>query len=260
MKLRVGIATVLFITLLSASAFAQDGAGQLDEAAQTLRDQGVVAARAGNWTEATSLFQQSYDRVPDVLTLYNLSAAQMRAGLLVDARDGFQTFLRRTTDAQHERFRAEATRSLAELTPRIAHVTIHAAGVDSATLNDEPFPVTSLDSAYPMDPGAHRVVVFRDDEIVGRRDFTLREGQDLEFEVAIVVPEREVPEVPSPVEVAQAAPPAPAASPEESTPAYQKPALWITLIAVVGAAVVAGVLISQRRNDPFQGDLQLDVR
>lgn len=234
-------------------------ATERDAAALALREQGVAAARAGNWEEATTLFQQSYDRVPDILTLYNLSAAQMLGGLLVEARAGFQTFLRRTTETQHETFRAEAARSIAELETRIAHVTIHAADVDRATMNGEDFPVSQLDTAHPMNPGSHQLVVFRDDEIVGRRDFSLRERQDLEFEVAIVVPEPVV--VPTPAEVAAAAP-APATEPaeEQTTRAYQKPGLWIALIAIVAGGVIAGVLISQGRSDPYEGDLQLDVR
>ena len=124
---------VLAVLVLSAAfgafaqaAFAQDeGPTPTQERlARRLRADGVEAARTGDWPRAATLFEEAYELDPRVLTLYNLAAAQMNSGLLVEADENFRRFLRATQEGTHDEFRAEASASRGLLEHRIPHASV----------------------------------------------------------------------------------------------------------------------------------------
>jgi hypothetical protein len=61
--------------------------------ANTLKQQGLRAAKDKNWEVARERFEQSYALDPRPLTLFNLAVAQEHTSRLVDARESYARFL-----------------------------------------------------------------------------------------------------------------------------------------------------------------------
>ncbi|MEM9191124.1 MAG: hypothetical protein AAGF12_18220 [Myxococcota bacterium] len=163
----------------ASSSIAEAQAGQAALARQ-LRSDAVEAARSGDWARASELFERSYELAPRPLTLYNLAAAQMNVGRLVDADENFRRFLRDTSVGQHEQFRREAASSREALQDRIPYARIDIEGIsagDRVTLDDNDFANAALGSRLPINPGVHNVEVYRGEAVIARQRFEVEEGQ-----------------------------------------------------------------------------------
>ncbi len=257
---------IILVTILLSSSLvvAQDHApgdtSSTQDDVHATRSAGIAAARNGDWDRAIDLFAIAYDAMPDPLTLYNLSAAQMQAGRWVEAEHGFQTFLETTSPSEHQAFRSEARRSLDSLVSRIPRLTLVMTHIDRVTLNGVEVPREHWDTPRGVNPGRHELLFFQRDQQRERRTFRLREGQELQIVVALSPPEPIV--VPTPAEIATGeslAPSEPVRDEELSPPLHRRPVFWVVVASVVAAGVGVSVAMLARPQ-PFDGDLNLTIR
>jgi hypothetical protein len=194
----------LLILLLCASgstALAQAGADPRDVmvARQEFRA-GIAAARDGRWAEARDRFARSYELNPRRSALFNLAGAQARTGELVAAAESYRRYL----ELRDEERAAEAEARLDELTARIPLVTVRAslAEGDALTLDGAPLRRVLLTSPIPVDPGAHRLAVRRDEAEVAAEDFEAPEGARVEVVLDVPRPPVALAAVPDPADPA----------------------------------------------------------
>ena len=246
---------------------AQDGPGATQERlARDLREQGVEAARTGDWLTAKDRFQRSYDLDPRILTLYNLAAAQLNSGALVEADENFRQFLRATADGSHAEFRAESERSRTNLSTRIATLTLtvdNLGASDRVEIGGQDFVQAALGAELPMNPGFHRIAVFRNGSQIAEETVTLTEGSSHQLNVEIpVAVEVAAPVVPT---AAQTAAASEAVAVESADPlaasSDQGGGNGVLIGVLVGIVVVAGLVVGGyfllRGDDPepFPGSL-----
>lgn len=244
---------------------AQDGPGATQERlARELREQGVEAARSGDWMTARGHFQQSYDLDPRILTLYNLAAAQLNSGALVEADENFRQFLRATSDGSHADFRAESERSRANLATRIANLTVRIENLapnDRVEIGGREFAQAALGVELPMNPGFHRVAVFRGGRQVGEETITLSEGASSSLSVEVPVAEVATPTVPTAAETAAASEANVATSAPLGEEVDEGGGSGVLIGVLVGVVVVAGLalggyfLFRGDDEEPFQSSL-----
>lgn len=243
---------------------AQDGPGATQERlARDLREQGVEAARTGDWLSAKDRFQRSYDLDPRILTLYNLAAAQLNSGALVEADENFRQFLRATDDGSHPAFRAESERSRANLATRIATLTLGVENIgpgDRIEIGGQEFVQAALGAELPMNPGFHRVAVFRDGAQIAEETVTLTEGVSSALNVDI--PVAAVPAVPTAIETAASSDAVAlnstdplAASADEGGGNGALIGVIIGIVAVAGLVVGGYFLFRGDGEEPFQGSV-----
>ncbi len=259
----------LFLTVsVALPSFAQGPGASQESLARTLRDQGVAAARNGNWAEAQGLFQRSYDLDPRVLTLYNLAAAQTNTGSLVEADENFRRFLATAPAESLAQFRTEAQRLRAELAQRIPRLTLQIPNLhegDTVQINGTDFAHGGLGVPVPVNPGAVNIVVSRAGAPVGNESMQVSESQ---IEVVTVdVPAYVAPEI----DPAQVAANSQQSSGQNSAVVGEGPGeaedessnigviIGVVVgVIVIGAAIGVGVAVSSQE-DPFVGDFNLDV-
>lgn len=266
---RVLVTGVLAALMLSIAPVtnlcAQDGPGATQERlARELREQGVDAARTGDWPTAKDRFQRSYDLDPRILTLYNLAAAQLNSGALVEADENFRQFLRATDDGSHAAFRAESERSRANLATRIATLTLtvdNVASGDRIEIGGQEFVQAALGAALPMNPGFHRVAVFRDGAQIAEETVTLTEGAsstlsvDIPVAVAIAVPTASETAASSEAVAATSTVPLVADSNEDGGGNGAIIGVIIGIVAVAGLVVGGYFLFRGDGEEPFQGSV-----
>ncbi|MFK7998492.1 MAG: hypothetical protein AB8H86_02805 [Polyangiales bacterium] len=266
---RVLVTGVLAALMLSIAPVthlcAQDGPGATQERlARELREQGVEAARTGDWLTAKDRFQRSYDLDPRILTLYNLAAAQLNSGALVEADENFRQFLRATDDGSHAEFRAESERSRANLATRIATLTLTVENIgpgDRVEIGGQDLAQAALGAALPMNPGFHRIAVFRNSAQIAEETITLTEGASSALSVDI--PVAAAPTVPTASETAASSEavvatnvdPLAADSNDDGGGNGALIGVIIGVVAVAGLVVGGYFLFRGDDEEPFQGSL-----
>jgi PEGA domain len=127
------------------------------EDATTLYDQGVNAARAGQWETARVLLLQSFERHPDVKTAANLGRVELVAGKPRDAAEHLSFFLRAAPGISDDDRRA-TDEMLAKAKSRIGALSIHV-NVDHAEVLVDGRRVGSspLDGPVFVEPGSRRI-------------------------------------------------------------------------------------------------------
>lgn len=255
----------LLACLLTAAPAAAQSASEV-AAARSLFEEGVAAASASRWADALSAFERSYAIAPRSTTLLNLAGAQVQLGQLVAASESYQRLIREAgRNARERRLREQAEDALEALTPRIAHLTLR---IDALTASDE----VSIDGETvahaivgvptPVDPGAHRVSVRRDDREVGRASTTLGEGE--RGELTVVVPVASEGAVATGFDDAEPDRDVPPAALEGGTETdgggeniAESPILWTIVGIVVVGGVVAAVVATQVPTSPsyYMGNL-----
>jgi hypothetical protein len=238
----------LSLAALPAGALAQS---QGDVAqARDLFQQGIEAARAERWTEARERFERSYALAERPGTLLNLAGAQAQTGQLVRAAESYRRFLAQATRGREARIAPQARRALAELEPRIAHLTVHATRAEGevVTLDGEELPAAELDVSIPIDPGAHVLALVRGDSERDREAFTLTEGEEREVTLEPSIQIEVSPEL------------AAASADRPSSGGGDDSGLWIGLgvgaaVVVIAAIVLGAYFGAEAANAPFQGNL-----
>ena len=245
-KLACGFAFASAIVFAAASPLAaQDASPAETEEARRLFGEGIEALESEAWEIASQAFERSYELVPRASTLLNLATAQAELGQVLEAVESYRRFLAEADRRQLRRHRREAERAIAELEPRIAHVSVSIPDLeegDVVRLDNEPLPMAAMDLELPMSPGLHVLEVRRVDDDIGRLELVLVEGEHRG--VTLVIQPRE------PV-----APPILEAPPEES----DDTGIWVGVgigagVAAIALGVVLGVVLAPAE-EPFVGNL-----
>jgi hypothetical protein len=241
-----GAALVLWASLVLAptanvAAQGEDADAAHAASARSLFSEGVELADQSRWAEAADRFRRALALRDSPVIAYNLASALKELGKLVEASE----MLRRISSGQEvdAELRKSATSALAEVTPRIGRITVHAEGRqdgDLITIDDQALFDAQLDVAVPIDPGAHLLVARRGQETLESRELMVNPGEPLELTLQLA-------RAPAPHEVAVAAPPAPLPSTATEQPP-KKPVteqwwFWTGVgTAVVGVVVVAALV------------------
>ncbi len=233
-------------------AAAQPNAADVTVARQAFQE-GVRAARAGDWETARERFAHSYALNARPSALLNLAGAQAQTGHLVDSAESYREYLGVIEEGHRSRAAAEA--KLAEIEPRIPTLTLRLTGVvegDVVTLDGEALNPALLEGPIPVDPGSRRVAVVRDESEVAEASATLAEGQALELSLdAPLIPEEPIPSEeptlaeptlpepsPTPAETQPPLSPAPQADEEASGSILGQWWFW-TIVGVAAVALLA---------------------
>lgn len=163
-------ACALVLEVIPRAAFAQapdtstpaNAAPEVIEATRELFRQGAQLASEGRWEEARERFQRALAIRATPLTRFNLALAAQNSGHLVEALDQYRQFLRDDNDPANAARRQQAQRAIAEIEPRLAHLTITVTGADQPSavdLDGRAIPLVLLGVDVPVDPGEHIVRV-----------------------------------------------------------------------------------------------------
>ena len=218
---------------LSASAFAapQDAAS-----ARELAKQGYELKQQKNWEPARQKYEESVRLDPTQKSLINLAECEAELGKLLDA----QRHLLEARDAAKSdpELQAIAVARLAAVEKRLPRLTIRLApGAPSGTVvarDGVELREASLDTALPVEPGPHTVLVRSPGRLDQRADVTLVEGEVKQIDVAPGAP------VAAP---APATAPTPAAAPPKAAPVEPSSGPWRTVGLVTMGVGAAGVVV-----------------
>ena len=259
--MRLWVSVVLCMMLgMGGAAHAQTAVDPARAAsARALFEEGVALSDKGSWPEATDRFRRALALRDSQVIRFNLAAALMEQGQVVEASELLRQVERDETAEQ--KLRDEAHTRLADALARVAKLTVHVEGpVDGATiaLDQRPLDAAQLDVAIPADPGAHRVTATRDGTELAARDVTLAPGESETLNLTLGAPQ-----VATPAEAAQTVAfvePQPAR--DQGEPPKRRKLMWWGIgggAAVVVVAVVATVLATRKSDsgsggDTYQGD------
>lgn len=227
-------------------------------AARALFEQGLQKADAAAWQEAADLFERALAQRDSPVIRFNLSAAWVELGRLVEASE-----LLRELQAD-ERANPQVRRSASDkrdvLLPRLAQLTIAVQGHDPSLLvllDDKKVAPERLGSALAVDPRVHHVVLRSGERVLDQKQVLLMEGESLEVQLVGHV---EAPVVatapPLRRRMAPARPAAHQDDAQESRDDSRRRRLWWGLggaAVAVAAGVVTGVLLAQRGADTPSG-------
>jgi hypothetical protein len=194
--------------------------------ARRLYQQGLEAAREGQFELAYEKFTASLDLAPRAATMLNLAGVAVELGKYVEALEHYRAFLRERTSTVR-RHRPMVEQAIADLEPLIANVRIRAPGLldeHRLLVDGSEVPHAALDTEVPVNPGAH-VVRVEDSEArgLGMTEFEITSGEMRDVLVRVVPIAPEVSEV----------------VPEEEEEIYESPWFW----AAVGGGTAAVIII-----------------
>lgn len=252
----VSLICVALVALGASPVRAQDDVTAADrQAGRAAYGLGVRAANDGQWEVAREQFQRAYDLARAPVILFNLGGAQRRTGHLLAAEQSFARFLEDVTEGDGARHREAAQESLEEVREAIPTISLTVDRLqpgDRVALDDRDVDHTELADPLRVDPGRHRIEVWRGEVSLARADLELVEAE--RRDVHLEVP----PPPPDPADVAVVAP-----APDPIAPPPEEPGrvgLWVGVavgaaVLVAGAVVLAVVLASGSSSpDPWQGN------
>jgi hypothetical protein len=200
----------------------------LSETARELFAKGVEAARQQRWNQCRAAFLAAYGVKPHPQIAGNLSACEVKLGMMREAAEHVSIFLRaQRPDAPPER-RAAADEVLREARTKIAIVQLYAdpngaeVRVDGRSIGTVPLPLPLF-----LDPGAHVVEVRQDGYVTAWRTVDARAGDSPEIKI----------------ELTPVTPPQP---PVISTPIRRSlvPGIVLGAVAAAGLAIGTGLYIA----------------
>jgi hypothetical protein len=274
LQARFGVFVVAFVLGLHAKlglAFAQEPnspSSTHDSAvARALFREGVACADVLDWECAADRFARAREVRPSPVLTYNLGQALIELGRFVEGTEILTQLLRDST--LQSSVRADAERTLELASQRIGQLSIHVIGpIDGVvfTLDGHELAASLLETTIPVDPGERLIEAHRSNELIAHARVLATSGQPT---VATLT----LPELPSLSLDAPTAAPAPevtassfaieprsfAIEPRDEPRSDDAP--WIALgiggaVAVIGGAIVLGIVLSQPSSDPtFEGNL-----
>jgi hypothetical protein len=178
--LPVAVAAAALVSLAGVSPVEARAADDLESTAEAraLFEDGLAHADAGRWSEAADRFERARLLRPSPEITYNLTTALVHQGKLVRASELLRQVLAEPQATPP--VKEASTARLAELLPRLAHLTIEvpaAAAGTTVVVDQRPFDAARLGVALPMDPTVHSLELRRGQALVERREVTLREGE-----------------------------------------------------------------------------------
>src|SRR5450432_1405664 len=187
MRATFGLAGLVLVGTLFASAPARADDARDPAAAEELFRQGRAASQKKDFTTACAKFRESNRLDPAVGTVFNIADCEEKLGRLATSWTLFQEVVQRLPPADNRR--AIAEQRAGKLEPRVPKLSIQLAHSDRSDVTVRRDGVSlgaaSLDTALPVDPGDHVVVV----EAPGTRPAEFHthivEGQNAVLAVAI---------------------------------------------------------------------------
>lgn len=228
-------------------AHAQDGDSSRLAAARALFQEGVALARRGEYGDATDRFRRAQSLHPAAPISYNLASALEHQGALVEASEILERLLR--DPALPRELATNVARLRERITPRLARLTLRLAGDPRGVrveLDERELPEAVIGVSIPIDPGAHALRAFRDEDEAGQSDIRLGDGESREVVLTLTAPPPLAREVPREAIVAR---PEPAPPSRDEAPAQGDDGVAIGVgigiaVLVVGAATIAGVVLT----------------
>jgi len=261
MALRRAASAGLLLGLLLGVGSARAAEGS--DPAEQLFNQGVEAARRGDWENARAGFEAAQALSARPVILVNLAGAQARTGRLVDAARNYRA-VADDTSADAAPFREAALGVLKTLLPRIPRLRVRTAGLadaDIVRLDEVPLARDALAEPVLVDPGSHTITVTRDGTDRARVTLSVaeRETHDLSPLAALGPPPVPVAAAPGAAGGEQSLLSRPSDR-EEAPPAHRSvwrsPWLWTAVAAVAAGAATAAVLLNSREPAPaFSGSV-----
>jgi len=161
MDLRSTIAILFAASLFGTQTAAADPAdGDVRQRAAAAFDQGVSRFRRGDAGGALAAFEEAFRLVPDPAILYNLGQTELALEHEARAYQSLERYLAESGEAVSRARRAEVTRTLERLRPRIGAVvlTVRPRGAELSVDEGAPEPLP-LGGVVYLDPGPHRLVL-----------------------------------------------------------------------------------------------------
>ncbi len=154
-------------------------AGELRDARKQFQ-LGVAQAKQGDWGAALTSFEQAYGLSKQPSTLFNLAAAQLRTGQMLESNANYHRFLLLRDPRISAAHRDAAEKQLALIETRIPRLRLQVDGLDA-----EDRVIVDKQRLYPPDlgldqwlnPGVHVVTVYRHDGDAETRRLTVLEGE-----------------------------------------------------------------------------------
>ena len=241
------------LCIVAVPALAQEAANDqdaLDDAQRSLAreeyEAGVSAANQGRWEVAREHFQNAYDIVGLPEVLFNLAAAQVETGQLVQASESYRRFLRLSADMPGaDSLRRHAEDFLEQVEPRLAQVQIAADGLlecDIVAIDDIEVAHAVVGRHLPSNPGSHRITVTRNDQLVGESSFDATEGERVDVAVSLRTDVRCRPRA----DVIGG----PTGPTESDGGLLASPWFWVGVAAVAGAVATTAVVLSPADDGP----------
>lgn len=141
---------------------AQDVDPRQTAMARSLFEEGVRFADQNEWGQAADRFERAIALRNSATIAFNLATAYEHLGRLVEAAEHLSHIAH---DARADsRVQASAAALLAQIRPRIAHLTVRVTGPRDGTLfeiDGHSLPVAALGVSTPVDPGQHVVRALR---------------------------------------------------------------------------------------------------
>lgn len=214
---------------------------QRKAAAREAANRAADAYDAGDFEAAIELFSKAEELQHAPPHLLYLARANAALGRLLEAQELYRRLVREELPSSAPRAfhdaRAEATRELAALEPRVPKVQLRldvATDDVEVTLDDVIIPSVMLDLPVPLNPGHHVVVARADGRAEARAEFDAPESETVEVPLTL-----------GPVTSAEAPPPAPAEPPAAAPERRRRPLriAGYSLAAVGLGGVGAGVAL-----------------
>jgi hypothetical protein len=209
--------------------------------ARALFSEGVGFADQTQWADAADRFRRALALRDSPVIAYNLASALVQLGKLVEASELLR-HIGAYQDADAE-LRKSAETTLAEISPRIGRITVHAEGLrpgDRVGIDDRQLLEAQLDVAVPIDPGVHLLAAQRGEEILDSRTIEVSQGGSAAVTLQLV-------RAPQPNEVARAAQtsaPVVGADSESKRPLTDQWWFWAGMGTAAVAVVVVAVLVA----------------
>jgi hypothetical protein len=242
----------LAIVATPSAAQAQKNDSAIAASARALFQEGVHFADQNQWSNAADRFERALALRPSPVIAYNLASALEHLGSLIKASELLRTII--ASPDVDAALRKSAEESLAEITPRIARVTIHAEGWqagDQITIDEQELLDAQLDVPVPIDPGVHVITAMRGKEQLDRQTIELPEQYSLELSLTLA-------RAPEPREVAASAP-LTAPSARTDADVQSQPSLtsrwwfWTGIGVIAAGAVVTALVVSSDGSNQDKG-------
>jgi hypothetical protein len=236
------LAGLVLISALCASAGARAQDTRDPAAAEELFRQGRAASEKNDFNTACAKFRESNRLDPAVGTVFNIADCEEKLGRLATSWTLFQEVVQRLPPADNRR--AIAEQRAGKLEPRVPKLSIRLAHSDRSDVTVRRDGVSlgtaSLDTALPVDPGDHVVIV----EAPGTRPAEFHthvvEGQNAVLAVAVGEP---IPAADQPVTGPSTV--SPGDHPPNHTAAYVVGGVGVAGL-ITGA--IAGVLVLNKKS------------
>jgi hypothetical protein len=239
--------------------------------ARALFEQGVELARQSDWAGAADRFARSNDLRRSPVVAYNLAAAWIELGRLVEAAELLRQIER--DPGAKPKLKKDARERLEQLEPRLATLVVTVESErkpEEVRVNDRALPEAALGVPTPVDPGTVEITVVGGGAVLWSKQVEVLPGGSQRVTIELPTPSTQ----PAPEPTVAPTPRATAAalSPEVRSPAlddttqtdesgtlWEEPWLWIGVAIVVAGTVTVVLLASSggsSTEDPIVGTLE----